>query len=191
MNTLTIVGKVLDHLGHAQARRLVPVPGGLPRLETRSWATAANGVRRRQPSAVLDIDHDRIVGRVVAYDLDAGGLWATAICHDLDVLTDHEPWWYSAAVDYRSDGTDIVLTGLALTHKPAGVGLRPVELLVGELARTAHRSSWRLPTHTRERIERAARNADNRGDIIVHDALALEEQRRELLLRQRLRSLAR
>jgi hypothetical protein len=193
MNTLTLVGKCLDPMGHSQARRLEPGRRShLPELRTRSWATPAGEVRRRQPAAYLTLGHsDHWLGRIVAYERDAGGLWAVCVCHDLAVLTDPDPWYYSAELTCRSDGTDIEVTGMALTHSPASVALPPVEILVGDLARTTDRSRWHLRSGTKERIERAARHAGNRGPITLHDELALAEERRELEWRRRARFAAR
>jgi hypothetical protein len=172
--TTTIFGPVVDRLGLAQARYLGDGgKGGLPVLRTRSWATPSSEFRREQPATIpLNVNHDRAhpIGRVVHLERDtAERLIAVAL---VDGELDPElELYYSAEVDYLPGGTDVRLTGVALTDAPAGVGLSRVRALAGEF--DLYR--WSVNAHERELLERARasyhRGQHNVNPTAIYDQL--------------------
>jgi hypothetical protein len=175
---ITIIGVLLDELGHGQRQEIVEGPDGWPRVRTRSWSTSAAELRREQPSIIpICLGHDlrHTVGEVVALWRDRqGAAWALAQADADELLGYDGEIYYSAG--YKHAGveqrTDVRLRHVALTTEPAQVVRRPVQLLPGDLSSRLERGRWRLPEHLRERVDQAAEELRHRRagqPLRVHD----------------------
>jgi BarA-like signal transduction histidine kinase len=80
----------------------------------------ASELRYTQPSWIaVNIGHDRglEVGRVAYIERNNRGAWAVSELDD--AISPPDGTYYSVETDSYADHTDVVLTGLALTDRPA------------------------------------------------------------------------
>jgi hypothetical protein len=163
MSGLVVVGQLVDQVGLCQTRSVIVHPGPWPqRVEHRtdSFQLKPTSFKAMQPACTLTVEHDdrAIVGRLVMLEHDDQGVWAVATADTLDLLRDPRPWYLSAEARWQGGavgGTDIELEGISVVRAPGASGVRPVQLLAGDL-HGVNRRSQSLDTGTRGRIERAA-----------------------------------
>lgn len=170
-----IIGQVLDALGLASRLEVHPRPsnGWYPEVKRRCWATPATELRRHQPKSWANIGHDphQTIGPVVWLQRDRGDrCWAVCVT-DRDVPDGR--WFYSAETDSNPDGSDVILTGVALVSATAQSCLEPVTLLNGNLDdfRSDH-ARRHISGPAREILKHATASEyhrDNGGGLIVHD----------------------
>lgn len=137
--TTTIIGQVIDQVGHSARRE---------GLALRGWFTDAAELRHRQASEIpLTADHGEEIGSVLYLGRTAGGVYAVAVT-DHDQLADFgQPVYYSATTDCRaSDGGDGVILELALTAATARVAAQPVQTIAGDIRSSLDRGKW-TPRH--------------------------------------------
>jgi HK97 family phage prohead protease len=147
-----IVGRIVDQLGHIMISDLVQGRYG-PEVRHRAYCRPAHQYRSTQPSSiVLDIGHEAPIGTVKYLEQDVGGLFAVCEADDADDLADGGAWYFSPASTAYTDGTNVELTGLAMTCSPATVAQLPVTILPGNLAQAAARAPW---GGVRDRLRRA------------------------------------
>jgi hypothetical protein len=150
---ITIVGPLLTRDGLCQRS----VIGPDWRYRTLSYAVSAREIRLKQPACIpLNVGHDRTneIGQVVTlYRSRNGDCWAVAESEADRLLKFPESIYFSPETSRAPDGTDVVVTGAALTTEPATVSLQPVALFPGSLDR---RTSWNLNDHRKQIVERAA-----------------------------------
>lgn len=144
---VTIIGRLADSLGLASKEHVdaeVVVGGHLRAWRSvQHYAVGAMEYRSRQPKYIgVDIEHDKVVGRVVHLERSAGQLWLVGVLDEPERVPT-ECRFLSAAVTMDPNGTDVELTGVALTADPASIGAMPIVELAGDL-RTATRGAWRL-----------------------------------------------
>jgi hypothetical protein len=165
--TISIAVMISDSLGQHHRRQLDEYG------ELRSVGYTLSPIEYRHVQGrdiPLDLDHERQVGSVEYLERsDDMSLWAVAVAHDDMLLTVHTPVYASAGVLAARDGTDIELRSLALTHEPAGLGLRPATIIPGDFRRSEVRCHWHNLTPSRTLFERAAEHISHRhyGDPIV------------------------
>ena len=163
-----VVGLVVDELGLCTSVTLEQ-RGGLPELSKRYFVRAAGEYRSRQPETIfVDLEHDRVLGRVAYLERTAGvGLFAVAVIHDVTRLPVDGELFYSPATSAYINGavgTDITLDGLALVAKPGTVSQRPVSVIPGELRDVARRPH--LLGKSAALIQRAAAHKDGTTAIV-------------------------
>jgi hypothetical protein len=111
-------------------------------------------------------DGRNVVGRLVALEHGPDGVWACFVSDEFSLLRDAAiPWYLSGEVAWRGDDVnahDAELRSVALVRQSASTGIRPTEILIGDLTRRYDRQRWRLEGLTRERIERAAEQLEHR-----------------------------
>lgn len=146
MTTLTISGPFVDRDG--LVRQTEYGWDGHRATMTRTFsAEPAREYRSTHPARIpVNVAHrGPDIGQVVHLEEDGGGaLNAVAVVEGpacLELLKSSSgPWYWSAEIDIRDGGRDIELTGLAVTDKPAYVGLRPLEVHLDDIRETAWRS---------------------------------------------------
>jgi hypothetical protein len=162
---LVVHGQIVDPLGLCQQRSTIVHPGEWPqKVETRvrSFALPPESFRRHQDAVRLNLEHDRrnVVGRLVGLEHGPDGVWACFTSDELSLLRDvATPWYLSGEVAWRGsdvNARDAELRSVALVRESASTGIRPVEILLGDLSRRYDRQRWQLKGLTRDRIERAA-----------------------------------
>jgi len=171
VNQVTLDGRLCDPQGIGRRREWA---GGRERLEV--FANPPANYRSRQPRCRLNVEHDlaRLVGRLVALERNATGLWATCVSHELGLLGTRGDWYFSAESRARQPGLDrqdIELVGLAVTSTPAQVGAGPVTILAGDLTKrtrpravvAAGRAGARAPRACRGAGTRVRGDEDHRG----------------------------
>lgn len=158
--TVTVVGVVVDELGHALRTEAAPTANGRGVEVRRScYGVGAAAFRPEQAGVIpVDLDHDEAhpVGSVAFLERRDGYLWAVAVV-DVDGLADlPDPLYYSGDVTHHGDA-DATLSALALTHRPASIAPRPVEVMPGDLRHAADNARW---GPTKDRLTRALRYDD-------------------------------
>jgi hypothetical protein len=126
---ITVLGQLLTELGHRHGR---------------TSACSALQVRHQQaPVIPLNVEHGELeVGQVVGLHRRHNNLWA--ICEaDADELLDFDgAVYYSAETDMAADGSDVLVTAVALTAQPAAVAIQPVQMYRGAVAEAVFRTSF-------------------------------------------------
>jgi hypothetical protein len=170
-----IIGVALDQLGLAQRRYLARGSALRDRLEgrTRSWATPSTALRSYQPASRVNVAHDASLafGHVAWLERDYN-LRCWAVCAtEHTIPPDHRLRFYSVETDAKRDGTDVVLTGIALVDRTAQTGVGEVTILPGQL--TDYRrpdARRRLEPVLAEVLGHAAHRGVRRGEgLQVHD----------------------
>jgi hypothetical protein len=154
--SVTIVGPLLDRLGLTE-RVSLEQGRTRPKLRRRFDLFDPAQLRRGQPPAALTIEHGgEPIGSVLAYERTRGGdIECVAVSDALVLLRSRTKIFFSAELWSRSDGSDLVITGVSLVKTPAMNGLRPIEVYAGDCRLPECRSSWRLDEPLRSRVERA------------------------------------
>lgn len=129
---MTIVaGKLLDRLGHAS--QLQATPGGPYGFEVRRRCFGEPiRLRATQDRFVpLDVDHvDPIIGRVLHLEqTDDQDTWAVAQVDNPGALPTRRPLYFSAKVVGNRAAAELL--SVAVTDRPAMVGLPPLQILPG------------------------------------------------------------
>jgi HK97 family phage prohead protease len=137
---MIIVGVLADSLGHTAQWVTVDYhgPGRNFDVEKRYAATPALEYRSvLAPQISVDVDHDRIVGEVKFLERTSRAL--SAVCQIDATSVGEGPWYFSPEVNIRrhEGGQDVELRRLAITRKPASIGLGAVEAFPGTLAEAA------------------------------------------------------
>ena len=164
--TVSIAVQLADRYGQHHRQQLDE------RGELRSVGYVLSPIEYRhiQPATIpLDVDHESAIGSVEYLERTADlSLWAVAVADDDWLLTIHDVY-ASTSVVAMPDGTDIQLRGVALTHDPAGLGLRPASIIPGDFRRSDIRQFWSNRTPSRALFERAAKHVArrSRNDPIV------------------------
>ena len=147
-------------------------------------------LRSRQPRDLpVNVGHDwsRLIGTVRHLEAGAhpGEVWAVADIRD-GQLPDEDPLFFS--LEGRSGGRDgAVLSALAVTGRPAGVGLSPLRLFDGDVRGLPETETLRLRTsepflaRLLERARDATRRRRYGEPLLVEDRHAppVEEYRDE------------
>jgi hypothetical protein len=172
MTAITLVGQVTDALGHSEHRTLGW--DGRTATETRRYSSLpALEFRSIQPAHIeVNLRHQGpAIGEVVHLERTAdNSIYAVAVVsgHPELVSPTIPPQYWSGEVTATADRRDIELTGLGIVEAPAIRGLRPLEVLCGDVRDVAWRQTWHNRTPRRELLERAAATLQRRrtGDPI-------------------------
>jgi hypothetical protein len=120
----------------------------------RSSAVSALQVRHQQAPAIpLNVEHgDLEVGQVVGLHRRNNAL--LAVCEaDADELLDFDqPIYYSAETNTAADGSDVLVTAIALTAQPAAVAIQPVQMYRGAVAEAVFRTSFGRDDYWRKEL---------------------------------------
>jgi hypothetical protein len=155
----TLVAPILDQLGLSKGTNFEQGENG-PTLRTRTHATPAGEVRRRQPERIpVDVGHDENpVGEVIYLERVANGaLWCVA-----HAAVDPAPWlhplfWSAVSESDAATGGDVLIRGASITTSPRQLGLSPLVFLPGRLDHRRAPDRWSgLDTFRRGLLERAA-----------------------------------
>ena len=144
MTTFTLLGQVCDADGFC-------VQTGIEGRSMSCWP--AGNYRSRQADHVGVHLHHRgpELGEVVHLEQAHRHLWAVAVvdldrAHERDIDQIAGPLYFSPAVTGRwadpLESDDITLEELSLTDSPAGHGLQPVTILVGDIGSSTDRGRW-------------------------------------------------
>lgn len=141
--SVTIVGVAFTADGLSRAVDVTPEGWELRR---RFWKQPAYELRSHQPSKIkLNIAHNKAepIGQVAAiHRTREGAVWVACVADagGADRLLKYDaPIFYSPEVDMFRDGTDIELTGVALTDQPATLSIPAVTIFAGT---PNERGSW-------------------------------------------------
>jgi hypothetical protein len=148
---LIVVGKILDQLGAVARSRAVPdrSPTGVGFRVKTDYSCEPLELRSRQPRDLpVNVGHDwsRLIGTVRHLEVGAhpGEVWAVADIRDGQLPEEPELYF---SIEGRSGGRDgAVLSALAVTPRPAGVGLSPLRLFPGDVRGLPETETLRLRT---------------------------------------------
>jgi HK97 family phage prohead protease len=137
--TVTIVGVLADELGAASQFTVVPYGGPGRNFDVRHEHFSVSSLHYRSvqaPEVRVDVNHDRVVGRVAYLERAPNGqLHAVA---EIDGAGLDGPLYFSPSIRHY-DGHDIELRALAVTRSPATVALPAIEAFPGTIADAASR----------------------------------------------------
>ena len=164
MAAITVYGRVTDALG-ASLNIHTAWDGQVAREHREYKAIPATEYRTAQPNHIpINREHrGPTLGEIVHLERDDCGISAVAVVENFPELAlPHDGDWYFSGELAHCLGRDCEIRGVGIVRDPAVVGLRPLDVHLGDVRNHGVRARWHNRTPQVRLLERAGATYDRR-----------------------------